>query len=263
MKLKTRLLSLAVLIGTTPLFAASLQSVPGTFDFGWAPDNARLSCEFTIKNTSNDAIGLQALKPACGCTAAKFSPMSLASDDDTKIGLTFNTRGYKGMTFSKSAELTTEGSASNITVYLKGHVMNPNAVVFPKGSGIASFEPTAKSTTQKISLQNKSAKDLSLHVIQPAASWAKVKMGSDMLKAGATADVTVSVSGSLKEVRETSVTIEASQDDERHLVTLAIRTGPEVTYQPIRPTSPSANPTQQTGPADPLKLKPIEPIKSK
>jgi hypothetical protein len=261
MKLKASLLSFAVFLGTTPLFSASLQSEPETFDFGWAPDTARISCEFTVKNTSNDAIALQALKPACGCTAAKFSPMSLASDGDTKIGLTFNTRGYKGMTFSKSAELTTEGSASNITVYLKGHVTDPNALVFPKGTGIASFEPTAKSTTQKITLQNKSDKNLTLHVVQPPASWAKVKLGSEMIKAGGTADVTVSVSGSLKDVRETSITIEASQDDDRHRVTLAVRTGPEVTYQPIRPQE--SNPSRQTGPADPLKLKPIEPVRSK
>jgi hypothetical protein len=189
--------------------------------------------------------------------------MSLASDDDTKIGLTFNTRGYKGITFNKTAELTTKDNSDNIRVSLRGFVENPNAVVSPKGDGIASFEPSKKKSSEKITLQNKSDKNLSLQIIQPAASWAKVKLGNDDLKANGTVDVSISVSGSLDEVRNTSVTIEAMHDDERHRVTLAIRTGPESAYQPIRAGSSSVNPARQnSGPADPLKLKPIEPVRS-
>jgi len=262
--MKGQALFLTGFLALSPLWAA-LKSEPETFDYGWAPDNARIFSEFTIKNMGGDAVGLQALKPACGCTAAKFSPMSLASEADTKIGLTFNTRGYKGHSFNKSAELTTDSSGSNLLVYLKGHVTNPNALFLPKGSGIAEFGPDRKGSTEKIILENKSDKDLKLNIVQPAASWAKIKMDADTIKAGQSAELIVQVNGDFDQVRETSLTIEGVGTEAPQRVTIAVRTGPPPKqYQPIRPSNPVVNPgTNQSGPSDPLKLKPIEPVKSK
>ncbi len=264
MKAQAGLLSLIVLIGTSPLFAAKLESNPNTFDFGWAPDNARLFADYHVSNIGGDAVNLQALKPACGCTAAKFTPMSLSKNADTKISLAFNTRGYKGTTFNKSAELTTEGNTDNLTVFLKGYVLNPNATFLATGTGIASFTPESKKSSEKITLQNKGDKDLALHIVQPAASWAKAKLSADTIKAGGTVELSVSISGSNSEARETSLTIEGTSDDEKQRLTVAIRTGAERQYQPIRPTAPAAehtHPTKKGGPGDPLKLKAVEPVK--
>jgi hypothetical protein len=262
MNRKTLVLSLSLLVGTNAF--AALKSDPGIFDFGWAPDNSRIFCEFSVKNMGTDSVNLQALKPACGCTAAQFTPMSLASDADTRIGLAFNTRGYRGHSFSKTAELTTENNSSNITVYFKGVVMDSEAKLLPVGSGIASFEPTTKGNSQKIVLQNKSDKDLKLAIIQSPASWAKLKFGADTVKAGQTADITVVMNGSFDQVRETSLTLEGSSGDARHRVTLAIRTGPPAKdYQPLRPAASGIDvgPKQQNGLNDPLHLKPVEPVK--
>lgn len=265
MRIKRHTLFLAGFLAASPLLA-TLKSDPETFEYGWAPDNARIFSEFTIKNTGNDAIGLQALKPACGCTAAKFQPMSLASEADTKISLTFNTRGYKGHSFNKSAELTTNDNQGNILVYLKGHVMNPNAGLQPTGSGIAAFGPDRNTNTEKITLQNKTDKDLKLSIVQPSASWAKVKLGAETIPAGQSTTVTIQVSGSFDQVRETSLTIEGVGADSPQRATLAVRTGPAPReHQPIRPSNPAVSPSGsgQGGYNDPLKLKPIEPVKSK
>jgi hypothetical protein len=262
MKFRTTLTAALVLFAA-PVFAATLQSVPETFDFGWAPDDARISCEFTIKNTGNDSVALQALKPACGCTAAQFTPKSLSSSEDTKIGLTFNTRGYKGIEFSKSAELTTEGDSSNVIVYLKGHSLDPDAKIHPQGNGIASFEPGMKKDSQRVSIQNKAAQDVTLSVVQAPASWATVKLDANSIKAGDAVDAVIKVSGSFNDVRETSVTFEAMEGSTPHRLTIAIRTGPAAkAYEPIRPAGSSVQPTNKPkGPSDPLKLKGVEPVK--
>src|SRR5262245_21402455 len=85
--------------------AAALRIDPETFDFGWAPDNAKISADFTVKNTGVEIIPLTSVQPTCGCTASNFSPGQLASAEETKIGLTFNTRGYRGMAFNKSTKV--------------------------------------------------------------------------------------------------------------------------------------------------------------
>ncbi len=260
MNVRTKLFALITLLAAAPAFSASLKADPDTFDFGWSPDNARISCQFTVKNMGNSAVDLQSLRPSCGCTAAQFSPMSLASAEDTQIGLVFNTRGYKGLPFSKSADLMTGSGSDNIVVHLKGHVADAGSPVMPVGTGIAAFEPGTKSSTQKITLQNKTDSDMKLTIFQTPSSWAKVKLGSEILKAKGETGVQISVNGSFSESRETSVTLDAVQGQQHHHVTLAIRTGaPEKEYVPLKPT----NPVPRNGPSDPLKLKPIEPVPAK
>src|SRR5438552_802550 len=81
---------------------------PSTFDFGWCPDNAKIHAEFTIRNTGTDLIPVTSVQPTCGCTTSEFTASSLASNEESKVGLTFNTRGYGGAPFHKTAKVKTD-----------------------------------------------------------------------------------------------------------------------------------------------------------
>lgn len=243
-----RLHSLTLVLFLAATAAASdLESVPGTFDFGWSPDNARVSCEFLVRNKGGDAVNLTGLKPSCGCTAAQFTPTALGTNADTTIGLTFNTRGYKGIQFTKTALLNAADPSQNLTVTLTGFPMNPNAKVFPEGTGIADFGPDTKSDKQIIKLQNKTGQNVTLSIIQHAAAWASVDVTSNDT-------IEIKAKKPFTDIRETSVTFEAKEPaGASHRFTIAIRTGPpQKAYEPLRPTAT---------PNDPLKLKGVEPQK--
>lgn len=224
---RTLLLAAAVsLSGALQAFSPqALVITPTVFDFGWCPDNAKISAEFTIKNTGADLIPITSVQPTCGCTASQFTPGQLGSNEETKVGLTFNTRGYAKTGFSKNTKVKTEAGGAEYEVTLKGYVLDPTAKVFPEGDGVASFETGSKEKKKTISIQNKSDKDVTLSILQAPASWASVKLSASLVKAGASAPVEFSVSSPFSETRDTSVTFEAKSETETSRLTIAIRTG--------------------------------------
>ncbi len=222
---------------------------PSTFDFGWCPDNAKVHADFTIRNIGTDLIPVTSVQPTCGCTASEFTPASLASNAESKVGLTFNTRGYAGAPFHKNAKVKTDDAKSEYTVNMTGYVLDPAATVAPDGDGVAGFDPDTKEKKKTITIKNKGAKDVSLKVIQPAASWANVKFDVQSLKAGESASMTVSPDGAFTEDRTTSITVEANDGTNYSRFTVAIRTGtpPPPMRQPIAP--PASAPANTAAPA--------------
>jgi hypothetical protein len=215
---------------------------PTTFDFGWCPDNAKINAEFTIRNTSSELIPITGVQPTCGCTASEFNPGTLGSNEESKVVLTFNTRGYANTPFNKNAKIKTDSGGAEYTVDMKGFVLDPKALVAPEGDGIAGFDPGTKEKKKTITVKNRSSKDVTLKVVQPAAAWADVKFDAQSLKAGETATIAVQPDGSFDQERVTSMTVEASDGTATSRFTVAIRTGtpPPPTRRPGAsvPTSP-------------------------
>src|SRR5690349_5092806 len=94
---------------------------PTTFDFGWCPDNAKVNAEFIVRNTGTDLIPITGVQPTCGCTASEFTPGSLGSNEESKVLLTFNTRGYAGTPFHKTAKIKTDTGGAEYTVDMVGY----------------------------------------------------------------------------------------------------------------------------------------------
>jgi hypothetical protein len=243
-----------MLAATAGLFLMALPAVaaprlevsPTTFDFGWAPDNAKITAEFTVFNTGDEMVPLTALKPTCGCTATNFEPDGLASREQKKIALTFNTRGYTNMAFNKMAKLKTDLPENAYTVYLTGHVLKPDNGLIPDSNGIAAFEK-GSDRRAKIKLTNKTLVDAVLTVVQPPAPWAKVKFSPKPIKPGESTEIDISVDGSLEEPRDTSVTFASSDPAAPSRVTIAIRTGPPPpayrAYAPPTASQPAGKPS--------------------
>ena len=240
MRHAARLLFAATVLTFTlkPAFAVPrLEIRPGTFDFGWAPDNARITAQFTVVNGGEDMVPLTAVKPTCGCTVSDFTPDALPSHEEKKISLTFNTRGYTNQEFHKTANVKTDLEENSYTVFLTGHVLKPDNGLMPDSGGIAGFEKGTE-RKKKINIANKTQSPLTLTQVQMAAPWAHVKLPSKAIQPGASAPVEISVDGSLEEDRATSVTIAPAESPEQNRVTLAIRTGtPPPSYRPYVPPS--------------------------
>ncbi len=244
-----------ILSVATTLWATGLTATPDTFDFGWCPPDAKVSAEFVVKNVSQSPIELQALRPSCGCTAAQFTPETLASDNETKIGLTFNTRGYDGVRFNKPATLKTGTEESGIQVHVTGYVLDPNAQVVPMGTGMARYKKGDKSK-QFIGITNKSSEDVTLSIIQKPADWVELDMESLKISAGQTASLQVSIKGSVEDKRDASVTFEAKGASLSQRLTVGFQTGYEPPIQAAPPASPAGAPaTSPKTPAAPTKGK--------
>ncbi len=239
----------------TPVSAFSPQSIvitPTTFDFGWAPDNSKINAEFTLKNTGSDLVPLTSVQPTCGCTVPQFTPSSLGANDQTKVILTFNTRGYAGTGFSKNAKVKTDDSSIEYTVMMTGFVTDPNAKVIPDQGGVAGFPKDAKERSKKIKIENKSDKDVTLEIVQAPAAWAKVKLDATSIKAGGAAVLEVSIDGETDQDKQTSVTLSAKDDVKTSRLTVAIWTGQGPT--PMRRPEvvpPPAPATENKSPAKP------------
>lgn len=242
------------------LFAASsyayspnaLVVSPKSFDFGWCPDNAKVHADFVIRNTGTDLIPVTGVQPACGCTTSEFTPSSLGSNQESKVSLTFNTRGYAGSPFHKTAKVNTDDSKTEYTVEMMGYVLNPAVKVKPEGDGVASFPPDTKEKKQTIVIKNSGPKDVTLKIVQPAAAWANLKFDAQSLKAGQTAEMIVAPEGSFSDERTTSITIEANDGTDNTRFTVAVRTG--TPPPPMRQPTPSAPKAQtETKPAAPPK----------
>lgn len=226
-----RLIVLPAAVGfaATAAFAFSASNVvitPTEFDFGWCPDNAKISAQFTIKNTGSDLIPITSVQPTCGCTASQFTPATLGSNEESNVGLTFNTRGYAKSSFSKSTKIKTDAGGAEYSVLLKGSVLDAQAKVVPDQDGVAGFEPGSKGKKKTIQIQNKGDKDVTLQIVQAPASWATAKIKTTTVGAGASVPIEISVDSPLDEAKDTSVTIEAKSETETSRLTIAIRTGP-------------------------------------
>lgn len=230
---------------------------PTVFDFGWAPDNAKITAQFVVVNTGDEMVPLTAVKPTCGCTATDFEPDALASHEEKVISLTFNTRGYAGQTFNKMAKVKTDQPENALTVYLTGTVLKADSGLVPDANGIAGFEKGSKQK-KEISITNKTAADVVLAVVQPPAPWAKVRISNKPVKAGEAAIVEITVDGSVEETRATSVTLAPADAPEKNRVTVAIRTGaPPPAYRAYTPpTVVPAPKAASDGKAAPAKAKP-------
>lgn len=229
-----------------------LMITPTVFDFGWCPDNAKVSAEFTVKNTGVDMIPITGVQPTCGCTASHFTPGSLATNDETKVVLTFNTRGYANSGFTKSAKVKTDIGGTEYTVQMTGFVTDDQAKVVPDQDGIASFEPNSKGNKKTLHIQNKNDKDITLEIVQKPASWATATLRATTVKAGASVPMDITVDGPFVPAKDTSVTLAASDGAATKRLTIAIRTGEPPL--PIRkPSPPAAKPAEKTGgqPANP------------
>jgi hypothetical protein len=69
---------------------------PNQWDFGKVKEGAVLKHEFTLKNETNDILGINNIHTSCGCTVSESTKKSLLPQSSTVITVSFNSKGYLG-----------------------------------------------------------------------------------------------------------------------------------------------------------------------
>jgi hypothetical protein len=79
--------------------------VEPTFDFGYIPQNAKVSHTYWVSNLGTDTLRIFNVKPGCGCTEAPQTTFEAAPDDSLPIELVFDS-GRRSRDQLKSTKVT-------------------------------------------------------------------------------------------------------------------------------------------------------------
>ncbi len=106
------------------------------FDFGMAPQNAKLSHVFWIHSTGDEELKILNVYPGCGCTQAPLDKNLLPAGDSTRLEIIFSTGAYMGQvvkhpTFTSNADTNGTGivflaNIKSLQDSTKPVMLNPN-----------------------------------------------------------------------------------------------------------------------------------------
>ncbi len=211
---------------TVSLYAAPQIEIPeSSFNFGKAPQKAKVSHTFWIKSVGTDTLVIEKIIPGCGCTKAPLQDSVLAPGDSTSLEIIFATKSFRGFVAKKPY---LETNISDEKVYLR-----IDAELFPKPESIGpvGFEPFKLDVSQytkkprrkaKFQLVNKSDKDYEITLVDIDGKAFDVKMPKK-IKAGESIDGMITIhKDKLDKEFDSSFTIEIN-DDFRTRVSLPIR----------------------------------------
>ena len=92
-----------------------------TIDMGKLEQGKPVTVEFEFTNPSMVPLIINAVRPACGCTAADYPKEPIVPGKSGKIKLTYNAASMGP--FTKSTTVTTNAAEGNTVLVIKGEVV--------------------------------------------------------------------------------------------------------------------------------------------
>lgn len=192
-----------------------------TFDFGFAPQNAKLSHKYWIKSTGTEDLKILKVVPGCGCTKAPLEKNTISSGDSTWLEIIFSTKKYKSK-ISKSPKFFTNTIPDVHRISFTTQVVQPDEVTYPLviepfNLNLTGLKPDNESV--RFSITNKSDQELTISIIDFAGDKfrtllpEKIKAGEiidgmvQLLSAGAEATFQKSLTIEVNDVKRTRYTI--------------------------------------------------------
>lgn len=112
---------------------ATIEFSTKTHDFGNLEEGDPAVAEFTFKNTGDEPLIIQNVKPSCGCTTPYWSKEPIAPGKTGVIKASYGTKGRPG-TFNKSVTVTS--TAGKTVLYIKGTVKRAPEASAPKSTSM-------------------------------------------------------------------------------------------------------------------------------
>jgi hypothetical protein len=109
------LLLLTVLIYSGQTMAKPELTVsPEKFDFGYSPYNVKISHNFWLYSTGDEAVKIDKVITGCGCTKAPLTKNIIPPGDSAQLEIIFNTNKYKNRVV-KSPKIISNASEQSVT----------------------------------------------------------------------------------------------------------------------------------------------------
>ena len=100
------------------------------FDFGYVPQNAKVSHTFWLKAAGDDSLKILKVTPGCGCTKAPLERSHLAAGDSTRLEIIFSTGSRRGKV-SKSPSIQTNAGGPNQRVKINTDIVTRPDSTYP------------------------------------------------------------------------------------------------------------------------------------
>ncbi|MDH3890274.1 MAG: DUF1573 domain-containing protein [candidate division Zixibacteria bacterium] len=221
------LLALLLLaIGTTPSSAAPKLSIAEkSFDFGFSPQNAKLSHVFWLKAEGTDSLKILKVVPGCGCTKAPLERNHLAVGDSTRLEIVFST-GKRSGPASKSPSIKTNAGGPDQRVrFVTNIVTRPDStypiIISPYKLTLGQF--TAKQRNElSFTIENVSPGDLTFRLVDLPQDYFDVSLPTTIASQSTAECSLVLTEVGLTGSFEKSFTIELD-DDERSRFTVPVK----------------------------------------
>ncbi len=100
------------------------------FNFGYTPQNSKVSYSFWLKSTGDEELKILKVVPGCGCTKTPLEKDVLAPGDSTRLEVIFSTKKYKNR-ISKAPRIDTNEGGRSKKVRIITHVVSRPDSTYP------------------------------------------------------------------------------------------------------------------------------------
>ena len=216
---------LVLLISAAPALSGQvLATSEDQFDFGYAPQESKVSHVFWLYASDVEPVWIKEVKPGCGCTQAPLETDFLEPGDSTRLEITFKTGRYVNRTVKRPTILI-EGH-DNVAIDIITYVVTRPDSTYPLMLDPYKIDLSQYGTTVRdrasFKITNVSDRDLNVKVVAGPDEYGTVTM-PETIRAGETVEVPFQLKeGSIRRSFESSFTFELS-DDSHSRYTIPVR----------------------------------------
>ncbi|HOY31240.1 MAG TPA: DUF1573 domain-containing protein [Bacteroidales bacterium] len=110
------------------------------YDYGTIYQGADGGCEFKFKNTGDEPLILSSVRSSCGCTVPNWPKDPILPGQNGTIKVTYDTKRIG--TISKQISVVSNASEPNLTLSIKGTVLQKPNEILPEKQVNQGFTPT-------------------------------------------------------------------------------------------------------------------------
>ena len=194
---------------------ARLEVPEKDFRFGYAPQNAKITHSYWLKNAGPDSLHLTDVRPGCGCTKAPLKTHVLGPGDSTDVEVIFSTGLYSNQT-RKSANVVSDVPHMvpplTFSAYPQKNVDSLTPfIVTPHLVDLDSLKDQAQSGSVEVRVRNTGNEPLSFKLVSAPSEWFTVDVPAGSVAPGSDEALQVRfVKNLTEELLNKSFTIEAS-----------------------------------------------------
>ncbi|MCX6834746.1 MAG: DUF1573 domain-containing protein [candidate division Zixibacteria bacterium] len=141
------------------------------FDFGYAPQNSKISHTFHLRNAGDDTLLINRVVPGCGCTQVPLKKSVLAPGESTELAIIFSTGQYNGPVTKKPRLETNDAIPSRNLTFHTTVITRPDSTypiqVRPYKLDISQFGQTVRDH-MRFSISNVSDQAISINLVSSA-----------------------------------------------------------------------------------------------
>ncbi len=103
-----------------------------TYDYGKVKQGEMVNFSFVFKNNGKTDLVIRSTRGSCGCTVTKPEKNIIKPGETSNISATFNSAGRRGRQDKSITVVTNDPKKSEITLWLKGEVLEPETTPEPQ-----------------------------------------------------------------------------------------------------------------------------------